>query len=160
MPESVGISQYPLLKMNRAKQRKPKKWRKWLILLLVAIIALAGGYLYFTIWHDTGKASDFSKKKKTTLASFTVNLVDSNYRRYLRTEITLEYWSDEVHKEVQMSMHRIKDVVLKVLRSKTVIDIDSPNETELLKLELMQAINSVITSGEINGLYFEEFIIQ
>jgi flagellar basal body-associated protein FliL len=141
-------------------ERKPKKWRKWLILLLVAIIALAGGYLYFTIWHDTGKASDFSKKKKTTLASFTVNLADSNYRRYLRTEITLEYWSDEVHKEVQMSMHRIKDVVLKVLRSKTVIDIDSPNETELLKLELMQAINSVITSGEINGLYFEEFIIQ
>jgi len=142
------------------KLQKKKPWR-WIILGLILIILAGGFYLSTVIWdNDSEEKEDLKGIKKITLASFTVNLKDSLGQRYLRTTITMEFKSKELEKELEFSQHRVKDVVLEVLRAKRASDIDSPEETDLLRKELLAAVNSTVINDEIIGLYFEEFIIQ
>ena len=150
------------------QQEKPKKKSRLVIVLIFTIpLVLAIAVLSYLYVADTlAKASGeegvvpIKSIKKTTLKSFTVNLADTGYRRYLRTTITMEYASKEIDEEMEIVMHRIKHTVLNVLRSKKVTDLNSLQKTEELRLELLNAVNSELTQGEINGLYFEEFIIQ
>ncbi len=142
------------------KPEKKKPWL-WISLGMILLILSTCIYLYFAIWGDgSEKKEGIEGLKKISLSSFTVNLADSHSKRYLRTKITLEFYSKEVEKELEFSQHRVKDVVLEVLRSKKVSDVDTPEETELLRKELLKAVNSRLTKGKITGLYFEEFIIQ
>ncbi len=98
--------------------------------------------------------------KSVTLPSVTVNLVNGNKSRYLKTTIVLEYSSTEVEEELKTSLYRVKDIILKVLRSTSTSSLDNPQETEILKEQLLEEVNATLISGEINGLYFEEFLVQ
>ncbi|MBZ4686947.1 MAG: flagellar basal body-associated protein FliL [Clostridiales bacterium] len=151
------------------QQQKPKKKRRLLLIVIFALpLALVvAAFSYFFVANTLAKTPaeeegivPIEDIRKTTLQSFTVNLADTGYRRYLRTTITMEYVSKDLEKEVNLKIHRIKDIVLNILRSKKVRDLNSPQNTEKLRQELLNAINYELTKGKIIGLYFEEFIIQ
>lgn len=97
--------------------------------------------------------------KQLSLESLVVNLADAGGRRYLRVTITLEYADGKVEKELQRSMHRIRDAIIQVLRSKTVADL-APGKAEKVKKELLDTVNGFLKEGRVTGLYFQEFLIQ
>jgi len=148
------------VEIDEPKQQPKKSNWLWLVILILLIVSGAAASYYFLVMKNQDEGTNIGDIKKVTLSSFSVNLADAGNRRYLRTTITLEYTSEDTEKELEITMHRIKDVVLNVLRDKKVIDVDTPAETNELKKELLEAINSRLTKGNINGLYFEEFIIQ
>jgi flagellar FliL protein len=97
--------------------------------------------------------------KQLPLESLVVNLSDPGGNRYLRVTITVEYTDGKVEKELQRSMHRIRDAIIQVLRSKTVADL-VPGKAEKVKKELLDTVNGFLKEGKITGLYFQEFLIQ
>lgn len=146
------------------KNQKPSKSNPKTSMILGSICALLiitiCGYFHQPINNALGS---FSKEeiKNLTMPSLTVNLADVNRRGYLKTTITLEYVaSKELDKELEEESYKVKDTILMVFRNTTSVALSNPQETELLKLELLSEINSTLTNGEIKAIYFEEFIVQ
>ncbi|WP_406678115.1 flagellar basal body-associated FliL family protein [Moorella sp. ACPs] len=147
-------------------EKKEKQGRPWLtIALLLVILLLSGGYVYYfffggsrgvTAAAPAGKQMPVAMQKMS-LEPIVVNLADAGLRRYLRAKITLEYSEDKLTPELNERLYRIRDTLISVLRSKKTEDLQ--NE-DALKRELLTAINAQLIGGQVQGLYFEEFIIQ
>ena len=144
------------------EQQVPKKKKSILwIFTFLAFVAMSTGT--FGFFHFEGKnladqitAADM---RSVTLPSFTVKLADTS-SRYLKITITLESPSKKVEKELTESSYKVEDSVIKVLRNTSTSNLDDPQKTDMLKQELLNGINAVLTSGKVTGLYFDEFIIQ
>ncbi|MGB9859303.1 MAG: flagellar basal body-associated FliL family protein [Moorellaceae bacterium] len=144
---------------------KGKGKKSWLtILLVVVVLLMSGGFGYFYLSGNRSTAGENSGKEvrqaeihKLTLESFVVNLADPGLRRYLRTKITLEYTNPRLEGELNEKLHRIRDAIIAVLRSKKTEEL---SQEEALKRELLTAVNSQLESGQVRALYFEEFIVQ
>ena len=92
---------------------------------------------------------------------FTANLIDPGMKRYLRVKMTFEYVeSKALVKELDARDPQVRDAIIVVLRSKTVAELVGAEPTEQLRTELVTAINSVLSAGEVTDLYFTEFVIQ
>lgn len=149
--------------MNQNLEKPKRNWRRLFLVIaaLGLVVGLAGYFLPFSPLNkaETGEKQG-GKKKTFTLDSFVVNLADADYRRYLRVTLTLEYCEPELEKELLAKKHRIRDVVIEVLRSKKIADLGSGGQTDALRKQLAEAINQNLTQGKIEGLYFEEFLVQ
>ncbi|NLC77286.1 MAG: hypothetical protein GX750_06665 [Clostridia bacterium] len=131
----------------------------WLILAVVILVVMAGTAV--GVYFFLGPRAEALEREVPTyqipLETFTVNLKDSNYRRFLRAEITVETTEKKVIREMTDKLYKVKDTINSVLASKTAQDLE---DRQRLKEQLIAAINSHLTEGEIVGLYFEQFIIQ
>lgn len=96
------------------------------------------------------------------LDEFRVNTADLDEPHYIRVKINLAY--DEKNKklatELPQRTKQFRDIVLQILNSKEKQDIDEQIEKERLKDEIKKSINNVLTSGEIEDVYYEDFIIS
>ena len=93
---------------------------------------------------------------------FKVNTADLDEPHFIRLKLSLAY--DEKNKklatELPMRSKQFRDIILQILNSKEKQDIDEQIEKERLKDEIKKAINNVLTSGEIEDVYYEDFIIS
>jgi flagellar FliL protein len=151
---------------QQGEARKEKKKKPWLTIVLVFLVLLLGsgyGYLYFqgtavkVPVPTQEKATRPAEVRKLTLEPFVVNLADPGLRRYLRVKITLEYLSPYMEEELNQKLHRIRDTIIAVLRSKKTEDLA---QEDALKRELLAKINAELDTGQVKAIYFEEFIIQ
>lgn len=153
-------------KEETATEKKERKSRPWLtIALLLVVLLLSGGYVYHFFFGGNnpgataaaGSSQVPANMQKISLEPIVVNLADPGLHRYLRAKITLEYSEAKLSSELNDKLYRIRDTIISVLRSKKTDDLQ--NE-DALKRELLVAINSQLLTGQVRGLYFEEFIIQ
>ena len=61
---------------------------------------------------------------------------------------------------LQPEMHKILDSVAAVIGSKTADEVSTPEGRELLKAELIEAINHHLHGHQVEQIYFETFITQ
>jgi flagellar FliL protein len=94
------------------------------------------------------------------LDTFVVNLGDQGGKRYLKTKIALEYASEAVGKEMTTRLPQLRDMILLLLSSKTLDQIQDIDGKIALRNELMARINQTLQQGHIKNLYFTEFVIQ
>jgi flagellar basal body-associated protein FliL len=131
-----------------------------ILLLVLVLLILAGGaaYYFLVLSKNAGdKTQQEEPFMKMTFEPFTVNLSDSNFRRYVRLTITVEYTDKKLGKEMEEKQHRIRDAVITLLMSKRVSDLA---DQKTVRQELENAINKLLVKNKVSGLYFEEFIIQ
>ncbi len=96
------------------------------------------------------------------LDDFKLNTADVNEPHFIRMVVSLGY-NDENKKlvtELAARKIQIRDKILYILSSKEKEDIDSATEKEFLKEEIKKAINNMLTSGEIEAVYYDEFVIS
>lgn len=91
---------------------------------------------------------------------FTVNLLSDSGRRYLKTTINLELVDEETATELDNKVPVIRDIIIRVLTSKTLEEIATAKGKEKLKDQLVNQINLRLRDGEIKNVYFVEFVIQ
>lgn len=137
------------------KKRSPLLIVIILVLVLTILLVAVGAAYYFLVVYDGSSAN--KPANKMTLDTFTVNLVDNNFRRYIRLTMTLEFEDKKLANELEEKKHRISDRVITHLSAKRAADMA---DKEVVREELEEAINSVLATGQISGIYFEEFIIQ
>jgi len=94
------------------------------------------------------------------LDKFIVNLASDGGSRYLRTSINLELSSEEFQAEVEKKKPLIRDIIIKVLSAKSYEEISTIRGKENLKDELVSELNKIFTDGNIQNIFFTEFVIQ
>ncbi len=162
-----------------AEKPAPKGHGKLFIILALIIIlavAAAGYFLFFKKDHakeDTAQQTTSSQPtaQNDTSATepgpiqeyptFLVNLADAGGNRYLRINVSLELSKEKTFQaEVVSKDPRIKDIILSILSSKTVDEINTTQGKIALKQEIMRRLNTIMTGGRIVDIYITEFVIQ
>ena len=147
-----------------------------IIVLLLLLLVIGGLVAYFLLSGNDEEQPQqvekqkIEKKKKVTnmteigpiypLDKFIVNLVSTNADRYLKCKIDLELDSQELQQEIDKKLPAIRDLIIRILSSKTVEEIQTSRGKEKLKEEIKRKINEVLTTGEVRNVYFTEFVIQ
>ena len=94
------------------------------------------------------------------LDTFTVNLKSDSGRRYLKCTMSLELTGEELSLELDAKSAVLRDRIIRILSSKTLEEISSKKGKAKVSQQIMDTLNSMITDGEIKGIYFTEFVIQ
>ena len=95
-----------------------------------------------------------------SLDPFIINLRDPSGKRYLKIRIDLELSSKEVEVQIKDRMPQIKDGLLILFSSKSYEDIESVEGKLRLRQEIVSRINSLLSSGRVQNIYFTEFVVQ
>lgn len=139
------------------------------ILFIVVAILAAGTALVIT---KVAQGSAVTKKedakadkngqlgKFITLDPFTVNLAGG--QNYLQTAIAFEIDSKNTELETELKDRKpqISDAIITILSSKSMGDISSNQGREKLKAEIKKAVDSLLSYGKIERVYFTTFIMQ
>ena len=167
---------------NEEKEEKEEKKEGGSKLLLIVIIVLLlllliiGGLVAYFLLSSNPKQDNQQptpqqeKKHKVSdltkmgpiypLDPFTVNLVSSNADRYLKCKISFELDSPALQQELDKKLPAIRDLIISILSSKSVEEIQTAKGKEKLKEEIKRKVNAILTTGEIRNVYFTEFVIQ
>lgn len=94
------------------------------------------------------------------LDTFTVNLKSDAGRRYLKVTMSLELEGEELSLELDANSAVLRDRVIRILTSKTLEEISSKKGKQKVSSQVMDTLNSMISDGQIKGIYFTEFVIQ
>jgi len=94
------------------------------------------------------------------LDTFTVNLKSDSGRRFLKVTMSLELSIPELSHELDAKAAVLRDRIIRILSSKTLEEISSKKGKQKVTEQIMDTLNSMITDGQIKGIYFTEFVIQ
>ena len=94
------------------------------------------------------------------LDTFTVNLKSDAGRRYLKATMSLELEGEELSLELDAKTAVLRDRIIRILSSKTLEEISSKKGKAKVSVQVMDTLNSMISDGEVKGIYFTEFVIQ
>jgi len=146
-----------------------------LIAIIVAAVLIIGGggaVVFKMLKGDSAEEADGqdakSKKnlKPSTLGTvaklepFIVNLAGSGGRNYLKVDVSLELGNPEMVEEIDNKKPKIRDAILLVLSTKTFNDVKTSQGKLVLKEELLMRLNSYLTMGAIENIYFTSFVVQ
>lgn len=148
-----------------------------IIVLLLLLLIIGGLVAYFLLSNNSDEAQPQEqkqekvvKKKKVSdmaevgpiypLDQFIVNLVSNNADRYLKCKISFELDSPDLQQEIDKKLPAIRDIIINILSSKTVEEIQTAKGKDKLKEEIKRKVNEILTTGEIRHVYFTEFVIQ
>lgn len=160
------------------EEAAPKKGSKKLIIIIAAValvVVLGGGVAaYFLVFakpaevQGGGEAGGKGAEKEgkgvtlgttTQLDAFIVNLAGES-NRYLKVVIVLQLSKAELSAELKNKAPQIKDSIITVLSSKAPEEILTIQGKHDLKVDLVRRINSNLTGGVVQEMFFTEFVVQ
>ncbi len=94
------------------------------------------------------------------LDTFVVNIRDGEGDRYLKLKAELELTGSDTAEEIAQRLPQIRDLVLSLLGSKSFADIRTIEGKNFLREEIMLRVNSLLTTGSVNRVFFTEFVVQ
>jgi flagellar FliL protein len=148
-----------------------------IIVLLLLLLIIEGLVAYFLLSNTSDETQPSKqqqekviKKKKISdmaevgpiypLDQFIVNLISNNANRYLKCKISFELDSPEFQQEIDKKLPAVRDIIINILSSKSVEEIQTAKGKQKLKEEIKRKVNEILTTGEIRHVYFTEFVIQ
>jgi len=154
-----------------------------IIIAVLVLVLVIGGIAAFMLSGDDEEAQQMDqssgqisqsaspKKQKKRMESLTVgpmypldnfivNLLSDSGRRFLKTQINLEMDTEDLAAELDSKVPVIRDIIIRVLTSKTLEEISTAKGKDKLKDALVNQLNMRLQDGEVNNLYFTEFVIQ
>ncbi len=94
------------------------------------------------------------------LDNFTVNLLSDSGRRYLKVQMNLELDGEELAPEIESKTAVIRDVIIRLLSSKTLEEISTAKGKDKLKEQIVNELNLRLRDGNLKNVYFTEFVVQ
>ena len=157
-----------------------------IIVVVMLFLILAGGAAaaYFMLNEDTEVLDDAHQAKQSVMApvakasgalrstdyskigpmypmdQFIVNLYNEGSSRYLKSTINFALSMPELSAEMDTKKPLIRDIVIKTLSAKTYEEISTIRGKENLKDEIVVKVNQVLSDGQVNNLFFTDFVIQ
>ncbi len=152
-----------------------------LIVVLLVVLLIGGGLAaYLLLGSDdtpqvqqSTQQSDPAKRKATKRSSdyltigpmypmsqFVVNLLSESGGKYLKVALDIELGSEELASEMDRKKSLIRDIIIRALSSKTFEEISTMKGKDRLKDEIVNDINEVLADGQINNIFFTDFVVQ
>mgnify|MGYP003315247932 CR=1 FL=1 len=94
------------------------------------------------------------------LDQFLVNLLSETGSRYLKMSLNIELSAETLTPEIDQKKPLLRDIIIRVLTSKTYEDISTAKGKERLKDEIVTRINETLRDGYIKNVFFTDFIVQ
>jgi flagellar FliL protein len=148
--------------------------KKKLLIIIVAAVVLvlvAGGAALLLLGGKPAAQSEEEEQVEQVeekmpiyerLETFTVNLADQE--SYLQVEISLKLADVKVQEQLKQRMPEVRDVLLRVLSSKTAEELMTPEGKAELAKEVRKEVNGVIGAKKadkgVKDVLFTSFIIQ
>ena len=110
--------------------------------------------------QNPGNASLAEVGPMFPLDTFTVNLLSESGRRYLKVEMNLELSGEELGIELDNKTAVIRDIIIRLLSSKSLEEISTAKGKEKLKEQIVDQLNMRLRDGRVNNVYFTEFVVQ
>lgn len=136
------------------------------IFLLLLILAGQGYLAYFVV--DMYYPDVYAKLNEKSPADFgtyemeelVVNPANTNGRRYLLVEISLVLDDKEHIPMLEENNYEVKQEIIEALSARTVNQLTTTEERELLRSEISGIINSSIGVRSVRNLYFTKYVMQ
>lgn len=159
-----------------APQEETKKGSPLILAMIVGVlgIVLGGGGVYFLLPKGMGAAPaaggdgaveevlepvDFNERVHS-LEPFVVNVSGEGYPRYVKLQLAFELDSPAALAEFEGRVAQVRDLTILLLSSKRLTDIDGFEGKALLKDDLRDRVNAILTRGSVESVLFTEFVIQ
>lgn len=160
---------------------KPKSKLKLLILPLALAALVGGGTLTATqyptlagVVHRVGGSGDEAETDDDAppgdapveygvfaqIDGITVNPVSVGGTRYLLTNIGIEAAKEATLEEVKERDIVVRDTIIKLLSARTIETLSSVEGRNALKDDVRGAINSTLRTGQVDRVYFTQYVIQ
>lgn len=88
-----------------------------------------------------------------------VNPANTNGRRYLMVEISLELNVEHIPL-METTNPRVRQELIETFSRRTVSQLTTPKERDLLRKEVVEIINSSIGETSVQNLYFTKYVLQ
>ncbi|WP_263785543.1 flagellar basal body-associated FliL family protein [Salinibacter grassmerensis] len=119
------------------------------------------GMIPFVGGGDSGEDGESNKVGSLSkMEGLVVNPAGSRGNRYLAVSVAFEMGAPTVKKEMKKKKVIVKDAVLRLLSEQTVEELSNPNRRDSLKASLRNEANGILSKGEVDRLYFTEFVLQ
>lgn len=157
---------------------KPERKQKLMLLVIpLALLSLSGGsYVafsqYATVSRVVGRSGpgvqvEAEEKQEPLKYGFfhqfdglTVNPASSGGARYLMMNIGLEAAKEATIEELKGREIVVRDTIIKLLSVRTVEELAQVETRTVLKEEMRDAINATLRKGQIDRVYFTQYVLQ
>lgn len=148
------------------KRRSPFKT---LIMVLVLVMV---GFMAFTYLKQSGfllkesaeTPQEVKKKGEESIyifeGSFLVNLLDPDNPRYLKLVLGVGFSDKKVENEIKKKNVELRDAIIMVASAQTFEELTKPEGKERLKTLILNQINGILATGQVEKVYFLDFVIQ
>lgn len=150
---------------------------KTVLMIIVLVLFLFMGMMgagFFILWNKISQMPQNSamvgqmpvEEEEPTIGplynldTMIVNLSDHGGKRYLRVTMALELSEQEVLSTIESRLPQVRDAVLSILPTKKYGDVSTTEGKIALRTEVMEKINSLLTKGKVENVYFTEFVVQ
>ncbi len=94
------------------------------------------------------------------LETFLVNLAGSRGQKLAKINMELEVNNEEVQKEIDKVKPKIRDIIIIIVSSKSYAQVATKEGKDSLREEIKDQVNLFLTKGQINRVYFTEFLFN
>lgn len=110
--------------------------------------------------NEDKKLEDEFIGKVVPMESFLVNLAGSRGSKLAKVTMELEVSNNEVEGEIDRRKPQIRDIIIMLLSSKSYEQVVAREGKDIIRDEIRDRINSFLTKGKINKVYFTEFLLN
>lgn len=129
------------------------------IIILVVITATVFVMLNFFIANNDAEPQEVIKESfYYNLDQMICNLKDTSSKAVLK--IVIETTDKELTTEFQNKSFLVKNMINKIVRNKTKVELDGSDGQDNLEKELVEELRKLFDNEEIINVYFDELIIQ
>lgn len=89
-----------------------------------------------------------------------INPAGTNGKRFLLVELGLESQTEKVFEEISRKDIVVRDAILRILSQCTVDELTSIDRRDELKTQIRDTINAFLDKGQIDRLYFTQYVLQ
>ena len=89
-----------------------------------------------------------------------VNPAESQGSQFLLINLAFEVKSED---DVELLKQRdviVRDILIQLLSGKTLLELDGPDDKELLRKEIIESVSQLLPEGHLYNVYFSNYIIQ
>lgn len=148
-------------------QEKGIKNLKLIIIIAVAVVLAVGGTVAFFMFSGGEHKKESGAKTESkaapviyALEPFIVNIYDGQELRYLRVKVEMEVSNEEAKSELTARQAQIRDTILVLLTTKTLLDVRDQQGKNQLRQEIFNAVGRLVTPGKVQRIYFTDFVVQ
>lgn len=131
-------------------------------LIVIGGATFAGGYLFLKTKNTVEAQELIVENTYIDLAEFTVNLGDEGGKRYFKGEIAIGYdkTKTKLLEELTANQVVVRDDIIFYFKGQKAEYINNVDNREVIKRQLIEAINKDLTKGKITDIRFKSMIIQ
>ncbi len=122
--------------------------------------AAAATAVEFGFGEAAGKEKPVEYGTFTTISELLINPADTGGKGFLVVSLGLETKSSDVIAEIEDKEIVVRDAILRLLSEHTREELASIELRSTLKNKILLELNRILTRGEIDRLYFTQYLLQ